>query len=90
MEEGEEQGVPNHSPRWLLLHGLPYAEHKTINCCGLSGHHVFVMVEFSFRGVNKFYSYLLGFLNGSLEFNRDHGWDGGFLNGSLRFNRRVS
>jgi len=48
------------------------------------------MVEFGFRGVNKFYSYLLGFLNGSLGFNRGLGLGGGFLNGSLDFNRRVS
>ena len=47
------------------------------------------MVKFGFR-VNKFYSYLLGFLNESLEFNRDLGWDRGFLNESLGLNRRVS
>ena len=47
------------------------------------------MVKFGFR-VNKFYSYLLGFLNESLGFNRDLGWGEGFLNESLGLNRRVS
>ena len=73
----------------LLLRGLPRAGHKMINCHGFSGHHVFVTVGFGFR-VNKFYSYLLGFLNGSLGFSRDLGLDGGFLNGSFGLNRRMS
>ena len=40
---------------WLLLRDLPSARHKTINCHGLSGHHVFITIGFGFR-VNKFYS----------------------------------
>ena len=87
--KGRSRGHLTMALGWLLLRGLPSARHKTNNCHGLSSHHVFVMVKFGFR-VNKFYSYLLGFLNESLGFNRDLGWDEGFLNESLGLNRRVS
>ena len=53
--------------RRLLLRGLPCAGHKMINCHGLSGHHVFTTVGFNFKGVNRFYSYLLGFLTGASD-----------------------
>ena len=76
--------------RWLLLHGLPCVKHKMINCHGLSGHHVFVTFGFSFREVNRFCSYLLGFLNKSFGFNRGLGLGEGFLNRSLGFNKHVS
>ena len=74
----------------MLLHGLPCAGYKTINGHGLSGHHVSTTVRFGVRGVNKLYSYLLGFLSGSLGFNEFFGLGGIFLNRSLILNRHVS
>ena len=90
MREGEEQGRLTPALGWLLLHGLPCVGHKAINHHGFSGHHVFVMIGFGLRRVNKFCSYLPDFPNGSLRFSKDLGWGGGFLNESLRFNRCVS
>ena len=70
MREGEEQGRLTPALGWLLLRGLPYPEHKTINVHGLSGHYVSTTVRFGVREVSKIDSYLLGSLCGSLVLNR--------------------
>ena len=63
MDEGEEQKASNLGPEMVALCSLPCVRHKTINYYSLSSHHVFVTVKFGFRGVNRFYSYLLSFVN---------------------------
>ena len=63
MDEGGSRGHLTSALKWLLLCSLPYVGHKTINYYSLSSHHVFVTVKFGFRGVNKFYNYLLSFMN---------------------------
>ena len=76
--------------RWLLLCGLPCTGHKAINGHGLLGHHVSTTIRFSIRKVSNINSYLLGYLRGSLGFNKLLGLGGFLLDWSLFLNRRVS
>ena len=65
--------------RQLLLCGRPGSGNKTVNFHCPVGHHVFTLIGFGFRGVNKLNSCLFGLLNRSLWFNR-----------GFRLNRLVS
>lgn len=56
--------------RQLLLCGRLGSGNKTVNFHYPAGHHVFTLIGFGFRGVNKLNSCLFSLLNRSLWFNR--------------------